>query len=92
MSVIEVHRAHRLDHAHAREAAESIARDLSRQFDVDYRWEGDVMRFKRTGVKGQLNITADDIHVHLELGMLLRPFKARIEQEIHHQLDQVVQD
>lgn len=91
MSVIDVHRAHSLDQAHARQAAEDLARDLSRQFDMDYRWEGEVMRFRRTGVKGQLNITPDNIHVHLELGLLLRPFKARIEQEINNQLDQVVQ-
>lgn len=91
MSVIDVYRSHSLDQARAREVAENLARDLSRKFDMDYRWEGDVMRFKRTGVKGQLDITAGNIHVHLELGLLLKPFKARIEQEIHSQLNQVVQ-
>lgn len=91
MSVIDVHRPHALDKAHARAAAETLAEDLSRQFDVHYQWEGDVMKFKRSGVKGQLDISPSDIHVHLELGMLLRPFKSRIEQEIHSQLDQIVQ-
>lgn len=91
MSVIDVHRPHSLDKAHARAAAETLAEDLSRQFDVHYQWEGDVMKFKRSGVKGQLDISPSDIHVHLELGMLLRPFKSRIEQEIHSQLDQIVQ-
>ena len=90
MSVIDVHRAHTMDKENARQAAETLAEDLSRQFDVNYQWEGDVLRFKRSGVKGQLNITADDLHVHLELGMLLRPFKSRIEQEIHSQLDQII--
>ena len=91
MSVIDVHRPHALDKAQARAAAETLAEDLSRQFDVHYQWEGDVMKFKRSGVKGQLDISPSDIHVHLELGMLLRPFKSRIEQEIHSQLDQIVQ-
>ncbi|WP_417530090.1 polyhydroxyalkanoic acid system family protein [Marinobacter lipolyticus] len=91
MSVIDVHRAHSLDKAHAREAAETLAQDLSRQFDVNYQWEGDVLRFKRSGVKGQLTIDHNDLHIHLELGMLLRPFKSRIEQEIHAQLDQIIQ-
>ncbi|CAN0595620.1 polyhydroxyalkanoic acid system family protein [Marinobacter sp. M-5] len=90
MSVIDVHRAHSMDKAHARQAAETLAEDLSKQFDVNYQWEGDVLRFKRSGVKGQLNITHNDLHIRLELGMLLRPFRSRIEQEIHSQLDQII--
>ena len=91
MSVIDIHRAHSLDKAHAREAAETLAKDLSRQFDVNYQWEGDLLKFKRSGVKGQLDIAESDLHIHLELGMMLRPFKSRIEQEIHSQLDQIIQ-
>ncbi|MBW0147581.1 polyhydroxyalkanoic acid system family protein [Marinobacter arenosus] len=90
MSVIDVHRPHSLDKEHAREAAETLAKDLSEQFDVNYQWEGDVLRFKRSGVKGQLNLSHADLHIHLELGMMLRPFKSRIEQEIHSQLDQII--
>ncbi|MEH6562011.1 MAG: polyhydroxyalkanoic acid system family protein [Marinobacter sp.] len=90
MSAIDVHRAHTLDKDHAREAAEALARDLSSQFDLDYQWEGDHLKFKRSGAKGHLNITGDDLHVHLELGMLLRPFKSKIEQEIYRQLDQIL--
>lgn len=90
MSVIDVHRAHTLDKDHAREAAESLARDLASQFDVDYQWEGDHLNFKRSGVKGYLNLGRDDLHVHLELGMLFRPFKAKIEQEVHKQLNRAL--
>ena len=89
MSVIDIHRAHSLDKSHAREAAETLAKDLSRQFDVNYEWEGDRLRFKRSGVKGTLEILEQDLHIHLELGLMLRPFKSRIEQEIQSQLDQI---
>jgi putative polyhydroxyalkanoate system protein len=89
MSVIDIHRAHSLDKAHARDAAETLAQDLSRQFDVNYEWEGDRLRFKRSGVKGKLDVSEQELHVYLELGMMLRPFKSRIEQEIHSQLDQI---
>jgi putative polyhydroxyalkanoate system protein len=90
MSTIDVRRSHSLDKEHARQAAETLAEDLSKQFDVNYQWEGDHLKFKRSGVKGQLEITDSNIHVHLELGMMLRPFKSRIEQEIHSQLDQIL--
>ncbi|MCS5560558.1 MAG: polyhydroxyalkanoic acid system family protein [Marinobacter nauticus] len=91
MSVIDIHRAHSLDKEHAREAAETLAKDLSKQFDVNYQWEGDLLKFKRSGVKGQLDISESDLHIRLELGLMLRPFKSRIEQEIHSQLDQIIQ-
>ena len=91
MSVIDIHRAHSLDKEHAREAAETLAKDLSKQFDVNYQWEGDLLKFRRSGVKGQLDISENDLHIRLELGLMLRPFKSRIEQEIHSQLDQIIQ-
>jgi putative polyhydroxyalkanoate system protein len=90
MSVIDIHRAHSLDKEHAREAAETLAKDLSKQFDVNYQWEGDLLKFKRSGGKGQLDISENDLHIRLELGLMLRPF-SRIEQEIHSQLDQIIQ-
>ncbi|GGC62617.1 polyhydroxyalkanoic acid system family protein [Marinobacter halophilus] len=90
MSVIDIHRAHSMDKVHAREAAETLAKDLSEQFDVNYQWEGDLLKFKRSGVKGQLDIAENDLHIRLELGLMLRPFKSRIEQEIQSQLDQII--
>lgn len=90
MSSIDVRRPHTLDQAHAREAAEELARDLSQKFDVNYEWDGELMRFYRSGVKGQLDISPSDIHVHLELGLMLRPFRGRIEDEIHNQLDKII--
>ncbi|WP_148864272.1 polyhydroxyalkanoic acid system family protein [Marinobacter fonticola] len=89
MSTIDINRSHSLDHAHAREAAEELAKDLSKQFDVDYSWDEDTLRFKRSGVKGYLDVLPQALNVHLELGLMLRPFKSRIESEIHSQLDKL---
>ncbi|MFL1405628.1 polyhydroxyalkanoic acid system family protein [Marinobacter sp. M1N3S26] len=90
MSAIDVRRSHSMDQEHAREAAESLARDLSRKFDVQYEWDGDLLRFHRSGVKGHLDISPSELHVHLELGIMLRPFKGRVEEEIHNELDRII--
>ncbi len=87
MSVIEVSRAHTMDMDHARATADSLAVSLSERFSVDYVWQGNVLKFKRTGVKGHLEVTPQFININLELGFLVRPFKDRIEQEIHNHLD-----
>ncbi len=89
MSVIDIHRKHSLDKAQALEAAETLAKDLSSKFDVNYEWEGDLLRFRRSGVKGKLEILEQELHLYLELGLMLRAFKPRIEKEIHSQLDQM---
>lgn len=90
MSVIDVRRSHSMDHEHAREAAENLAQDLSKKFDVNYEWDGDLLKFHRSGVKGHLDISPSELHVHLELGMMLRPFKGRVEEEIHNELDRLI--
>ncbi len=90
MSVIDIHRSHSLDKANARSAAEALAENLSHKFDMQYRWEGDSLKFERSGVKGQVEIAESDLHIHIELGMMLRPFKPRIEEEIHSRLDRLV--
>ncbi len=87
MSVIEITRPHDLDHDHAKAAANELAQSLAEQFSVRYTWSGDVLRFQRSGAKGQLEVEPEKIHVRLELGLLLRPFKGQIEQEIHKHLD-----
>jgi len=90
MSAISVTRHHTLNHQHARAAAESLAKDLARRFDVRYDWEGDRLRFSRSGAKGELVVSSHTIEVNLTLGLLLRPLRSRIEEEIHNHLDHLI--
>lgn len=92
MSVIEVTRPHALDREHAVAAANDLAQSLARDFDVHYRWDGPVLHFKRSGAKGRMEVSGNTIHIRLELGFLLVPFKGRIEQEIHKHLDHLTGD
>jgi len=90
MSVIEVTRHHNLDHEKAVAAATSLAKTLASTYDVTYRWEGDTLIFKRSGVKGKLQVEATKVHVRMELGFLVRAFSARIERSIHSHLDNLI--
>lgn len=91
MSVIEITRDHSLDREHARQAATDLADSLSRDFNVNYTWDGDTLHFKRSGVRGNLELNDQQIHLRVELGLLVRPFKDRIEGEIHKHLDHLTQ-
>lgn len=88
MSVISVQRAHQRGMEAAKQEAELIAQDLNKKFGVNYRWESHALSFKGAGAKGQMLCYADSLSIRLELGFLLRPFKSRIEHEIHTYLDE----
>jgi putative polyhydroxyalkanoate system protein len=90
MSVIEVTRNHHLSHDDAIAAATQLAETLSEKYDVRYTWQGDILRFKRAGVQGQLEVEPDKVHLRMELGLLMRPFYGRIERSIHQHMDKLV--
>ncbi len=92
MSVIDITRHHTLKHDDAIATAEDLAKSLSERFDVAYSWQGDTLTFKRSGAKGKLTVAPTQIHVKMELGFLVRPFKGRIEQEIHNHLDGMLEE
>lgn len=88
MSAIEIERHHSRGLDAAREEAESLAKDLGDKFGLSYRWEGDVLKFKGSGAKGKMVCANDLITLRLELSFVLRPFRTRIEQEIHKYFDE----
>lgn len=87
MADIEIHRAHGLGLAGARRAAEQMAADLGRKFDVRASWQGDRLRFARPGVAGFVQLTDKDLTLSISLGFLLKAMQASIEGLIQHELD-----
>jgi putative polyhydroxyalkanoate system protein len=89
MPSISIVRTHALSHKKARDAAERIARDLEKRFELAYRWDGDEVAFERPGVTGRMHVGKDRLTLDVKLGFLLTPIKPAIEREIHAQLDKL---
>ena len=89
MPTISIKRRHKLDQKRAKAAAEKIARDLNKRFDLAYEWEGDHIAFERPGVSGSLHVGKTNVQLDVELSFLLVALKGPIEREIHKQLDAV---
>jgi putative polyhydroxyalkanoate system protein len=90
MSEIDIRRRHRLAHEDARRLAEQVARRLGREFQLRYRWDGDVLRFQRDGVQGTLTVQSQELRLHARLGLLLSLAGPAIERAIHAHLDQAL--
>lgn len=82
MSRIDIRHAHSLPRAKARKAIEDVAQTLAERFEMVYGWNGDTLRFSRSGVEGEIALTPKELHVHAKLGFLTAMFKEPIEAEI----------
>ena len=88
MSDIIIRRQHGKSLAEARASAEHMAAELKEEFDLDYIWIGNVMRFKRPGVAGELSVNDQTVALNIRLGLLLFALKPAIEREIHRIFDE----
>jgi putative polyhydroxyalkanoate system protein len=91
MAAIDIRRSHSLGKDKARKAAESLSTELAQKLQVQSRWEGDVLRFERSGAKGHVAVSDSDVHVQVELGLMLRPLKGAVEAQIQKYLDRYLQ-
>lgn len=89
MSHIVIHHPHDLTLDQARQAAETLAEQLAIRHEIGYHWQGDSLHFERSGVGGHIDLEPGMIRINARLGFLLAPFKHKLEQEIHRQLDEI---
>jgi putative polyhydroxyalkanoate system protein len=92
MAMINIARKHALSHKKAKAAAEKIAKDLNKRYDLAYEWNGDRIEFERSGVSGHMSVGKERIALEVTLGWLLTPLKPAIEREITAQLDQLLDE
>ena len=86
MPSIDLRQPHQLPLAEARARVDRVAARMHEKFDMDSRWEGDTLRFSRSGVKGSITVAASEVTVHAELGLMLSPLKGMVEDEIRRKL------
>ena len=87
MSEIKYKREHHLSIKDAKKIAQKAADDLGKEYDLQSKWEGDTLHFRRSGVDGHMHVTAHYIDLNVKLGFLLRPFKSAFEHHIERNLD-----
>ena len=88
MATIELKRDHALGLKKAKVAAQRVADEMEREFGMTSAWEGNVLRFERTGVHGELVVTKGHVELTATLGFLLSAFRGRIEETIHRNFDE----
>jgi len=94
MSHIRIHRDHHLGLAKARKIAWAWAEQVEAEFGMECTvMEGDdsdTVEFTRSGVKGQLVVTATTFELDAKLGLLLGALRGTIESHGEKELDKLL--
>lgn len=87
MAQIAIERSHSLSMDAAKSAVQEAADTLARKYGLESNWEGDTLKFQRSGVDGALAVSPDRVAIKVELGMMFAPFKGMLEDEIVRSVD-----
>ena len=94
MADLHILRKHALGFSKARKLAFDWAEQVEKEFGMECIYEegksADKVRFKRSGVHGELQVTKDKFELAAKLGFLLGAFRDRIEREIVKMLDSML--
>lgn len=87
MPSIDIKRTHAVPLAEAKKKVQRVADHIAAKFDVHCDWEGNVLHFRRSGVEGEIRVTARQVHVLAQLGFLLSALRGPVEREVNRYLD-----
>lgn len=79
MAEISIVQPHSMSAETARAAAQQMADRLAAEYGVAYTWQGDVLRFTRSGVEGSLTLGAQQAALRIRLGLLMGAFAPTIQ-------------
>jgi putative polyhydroxyalkanoate system protein len=89
MADIHIVQAHSLSQEQARQAAENVAGKLARDYQLACVWEGDTLRFQRSGVTGELVLSDGRAEIDVRLGFLMGAFAPVIEAKLASSMKKV---
>jgi putative polyhydroxyalkanoate system protein len=81
---------HALSGAEARKTAEILADRLAAEYNAKWQWQDNDLKLTAKGVHGLLHVGHDMVDIKVDLGMVLRPFRGKIENRIKEELDDIL--
>jgi putative polyhydroxyalkanoate system protein len=89
MAEISYVQDHQLTPENARAAAQKVADRMAREFDLACKWDGDVLRFERSGVQGALTLQKQQAALTIKLGFMMSMFASKIESKVAENMRKV---
>ena len=87
MAHIEVTQSHALELAEVKTRMESVQAELTEKYGLAFKWESDTLvKVSGKGVKGTITCDTSKVDVKLDLSLLLRPMKGKIDSKLREAL------
>ena len=87
MAHVSVTQHHHKPGNEVRAIVEEVTDHLKQRHGIRHEWQNDrQLTFRGRGITGTLTIDDEAVHIELELGMLLRPLRSRIEAELRQEM------
>jgi putative polyhydroxyalkanoate system protein len=92
MATVDIRRNHALTKEEAKKRAEALATELQKKLDLQWRWDGDHIRFEAPsgpakGTTGTVEVSDSTVRVQVDLPFLLRILKGKVESKVNEKLD-----
>ncbi|MBZ2208696.1 polyhydroxyalkanoic acid system family protein [Massilia soli] len=89
MADINIVQTHNLTPERARAAAQEVADKIAREYGLACNWDGDVLRFERSGVNGALTLGDQQAAMEINLGLLMGAFAPSIRAKVTEKMQRV---
>lgn len=86
--MIDITRNHSLPATAVRSVVQTMADKLAERFEVVNHWDGDALRFSRSGVQGRIELLPGQVRVTAELGFPYSMMQPMVEEEIQRVLQE----
>ena len=88
MAQIALSHAHAMSKADAKTAVERVGSDLEDRLDATSRWDGDTLRFERSGASGQIDVRESEVDVAIDLSWWVPVSTDRVRSEAEALLEE----
>jgi len=89
MPDIELVRPHSVPIAQAKARVQKTADELAAEYSLRTEWNGDTLRFFRSGLHGEVYVTSSEIRLEATLSFLLKPLEAALVERIESKFEKL---
>ena len=89
MSDINIIRPYILPLKIAKARVQKLAGELGSEHGLRSAWEGNILRFDRAGLHGEMEVTESEIRLQVNLSLLLKPLRAQLISRIEDKFDRL---
>lgn len=89
MATIDISKNHKLGKDTAKERATALLGKLQESYGIKGAWAGDVFKIEKP-VTGNCTVTDTSVRIELDLPLMMRPMKGKIETRVNDELDKAL--